>query len=199
MSPFQANISYNRPSLSGLQVMSTPKPNSSARNIYETLHLSPITSRTGRSDSDLSSSDDYATVRSKLSPATSDSDILSYGGMPKVPIAINETPPPPKKSMHTVVRDSRPLQPARYSRGSYTNLRNVGMTNLQTVNGKLKGSYTNLKSVGSNLRGSYTSLKPVHANLPVAPPPLNVTKVVASDTDVTRTNGKADEVSFCRI
>lgn len=179
--------------------MSTPKPNSSARNICESLHLSPITSRTERSDSDLSSSDDYATVRSKLSPATSDSEILSYGGNQKLKTqsAMNMTQP--KKSVHTVVRDSRPLQPARYSRGSYSNLKNLGTTNLQTVNGKLKGSYTNLRSVGSNLRGSYTSLKPVNANLPVAPPPLNSTKVVASESDVTRimeTNGKADGVSF---
>lgn len=179
--------------------MSTPKPHSSARNICDTLHLSPITSRTGRSDSDLSSSDDYATVRSKLSPATSDSEILGYGDTSnlKTQSAINVTQP--KKSVHTMVRESRPLQPARYSRGSYTSLKSVGTTNLQSVNGKLKGSYTNLRSVGSNLRGSYTSLKPVNVNLPVAPPPLNVTKVVASDSDVTRimeTNGKADGVSM---
>lgn len=168
--------------------MSTPKPSNQPRKIPDPIHLSPIGATIERSDSDLSSNDDYTTVRSKISPATSDPEMLScdsdkysksstYLAAPKQNV----------KSVHTITK-SKPS----YVRGSLTNLRNVG-TNL-------KGSYTNLKSVSTNVRGSYTSLNPVNKILPVAPPPLDSTKVLSGDSGVNRTvtldgHSKGNEVS----
>lgn len=170
--------------------MSTPKPSNQPRKIPDPLHLSPIGATIERSDSDLSSNDDYTTVRSKISPATSDPEMLSCDSDKYSKSSTNLAAAPRQyvKSVHTMTKPK-----PSYIRGSLTNLRNVGAN--------LKGSYTNLKSVSTNVRGSYTSLNPVNKILPVAPPPLDSTMVLSGDCDVNRTvtldgHSKGNEVSF---
>lgn len=172
--------------------MSTPKPASSGRKLCDTLLLSPIVNALERSDSDLSSSDDYATGRTSLSqtsPANSDSGALNYTGSTSRIIKSVKSANAILQMNNKSTRNVRTLQPA----GSYTSLQKVGAnlkgsyTNLQGVGANLRGSQSNLKTVAPQLRGSYTSLKPVNKNLPEAPPPLHPARVRSSQGEVGRT------------
>lgn len=187
---FEIKYNGNKNLCLGLQVMSTPKPASSYRKLCcDTLHLSPIGTTLERSDSDLSSSDDYVTGRTTFSPASSDS---GAGRTIKPVRSANAILQPnqknPVRSINTITKNVRTLQSA----GSYTSLHNLrgSQTGLQKA-----GSQSNLKTVTPQLRGSYTSLKPVNKNLPVAPPPLNSTQVYSSQSEANRTVLRRTEVS----
>lgn len=174
--------------------MSTPKPASTNRKLCDSLYLSPILNTLERSDSDLSSSEEYVTGRtsfSKASPANSDSGAIHYTEnidralkTVKSANAILQANQkiPPARSINTVTK-TRPMQSLEKMgtnfKGSYTNL--------QTAGSNFRGSQSNLKTVALQLRGSYTSLKPVNKNLPEAPPPLNTTQVYSSHGEVKKT------------
>lgn len=169
--------------------MSTPKPTINYRKLCsDTLLLSPIGNTLERSDSDLSSSDDYVTGRTSLSkgsPASSDSGALNYTGRTIKPVRsanaiLQPTHKNPVRSINTLTKNVRTIQPA----GSYTNLHNLKGSQICL---QKAGSHSNLKTVTSQLRGSYTSLKPVNKILPVAPPPLNSTQVYSSHSEANRT------------
>lgn len=174
--------------------MSTPKPTSNTRKLCDSLHLSPILSTLERSDSDMSSSDEYVTGRtsfSKASPANSDSGAINYAGhterslktVKSANAILQLNQKNPVRGVNTITKNIRPLQPA----SSYTTLQKKD-TNLQKAGSNYyKGSQSNLRSVTSQLRGSYTSLKPVNKNLPEVTPPLNATHVRSSQGEANRT------------
>lgn len=175
-----------------MQVISTPKPSTNYKKILcDTLLLSPIGTTLERSDSDLSSSDDYVTGRTSLSkassPANSDSGAVNYTikSVKSANAVLQANPKHPVRSINTITKNMRPLQAA----GSYTSLQNLkgSQTNLQQIGGGYKGSQSSLRGVNPQLRGSYTSLKPVNKNLPEAPPPLNSTQVYSSQNEMNRT------------
>lgn len=185
---------------SGLKVMSTPKPTSTGRQLCDSLHLSPILNTLQRSDSDISSSDEYATGRSsfsKASPANSDSGAINYIGsddrllksVKSANAILQLNQKNPVRSINTITKNMRPVQPA----SSYTSLQKLGAnlkgsyTNLQKAGDNYKGSQSNLKTVTPQLRGSYTSLKPVNKNLLMANAPLNSTQVCSSQKESNRT------------
>lgn len=183
--------------------MSTPKPTYNSRKLCDSLHLSPILNTLERSDSDISSSDEYVTGRtsfSKGSPANSDSGAINYAGysersLKTVKSANAILQPNQKNPVRSISTVMRTLQPA----SSYTALQKID-SNLQTTAGSnyYKGSQSNLKTVTSQLRGSYTSLKPVNKNLPDVTPSLNATEIRSSQGIANRTvKLTRNEVSVC--
>lgn len=183
--------------------MSTPKPTATNRKLCDSLHLSPIGNNSERSDSDLSSSDEYVTGRtsfSKASPANSDSGALNYSGNANRVIKT-------VRSANAILQEHNSVRSVNAITRNVSSIQNTS-TSTQKLGTNLKGSYTNLykmnsgsqsnlRTVSSQLRGSYTSLKPVNKNLPEAPPPLNRTQVSASQGEGNRTVKLIrNEVSF---
>ncbi|GJQ77280.1 hypothetical protein Trydic_g20704 [Trypoxylus dichotomus] len=151
-----------------LQVMSTPKPAKSMTKLFESHCISPIARQKEHvSDSDLSSTEDFLTVRSSLSKGSSghsernlkilDRNVKSLNNLKQ-----NIESKPKPHNIHTIVKPVSNVKPLM---GSYTNLR--GPAPLCTeIN--IRGSQTNLKTLGTALKSSYTKLnKPVGVNLPI--------------------------------
>lgn len=180
-----------------LQVMSTPKPTSTGRTLCDSLHLSPIGSALERSDSDISSSDEYVTGRtslSKASPTNSDSGTLHYIGNSALKTVRSANAILQANQKNSARSSYNNLTKNVQSASSYTTIQKLGtnlkgsLVNLQKVgNSGVNGSQSNLRTLKPQLRGSYTSLKPVNKILPVAPPPLSAAQGCSSHPEVNRT------------
>lgn len=192
------------------QVMSTPKTVQGSKNLWENNFISPIIPNEPLSDSDVSSTDEYKSVKSTFSKASMENYIskpvksMGYLGG-NIDTKLKNT----HRSTYTLA-SQKPLQVIPNNiRASYSNLRTVqsnipgSQGNLyKSGNIKTQASSTNLKTMGHRLKGSYTSLRPISANLPVAPPivpQLNTTTTLprATNPNVTQnidTRSKVAEV-----
>lgn len=195
--------------------MSTPKvtnrPNS-PKKLWENNFISPIVAMENISDSDLSSNDDYKSIKSTNSKGSVENFSKPRKTLTNFGAPISTKLKSAQRSTYTLSSQT-PLQANPSLRGSYSNLR--------TMQSNIPGSYnnlhrpssmkppsavtnSNLKSMGPKLKGSYTSLKPISANLPIVPPinsNLNVTKNLpkATNPNVTQTiesHTKIVEVSY---
>ncbi|KAJ8955290.1 hypothetical protein NQ314_006903 [Rhamnusium bicolor] len=184
-------------------------PTQDQKKLWENNFISPIISNEHLSDSDLSSNDEYKSVKSSFSLENYNSKptkSLGYLGT-NIDTKVKTNP----RSTFTLA-SQKPLQVISSNiRASYSNLRTVqsnipgSQSNLykpSTVN-RPPSSATNLKTMGQKLKGSYTSLRPISANLPVAPPitsQLNITATLprATNPNVTQNidvHSKVVEVS----
>ncbi|XP_050512724.1 uncharacterized protein LOC126888454 [Diabrotica virgifera virgifera] len=179
------------------QVMSTPKVATANKRLWENNFISPITAE-HTSDSDLSSNDDYKSVRSSVSSKTS---LDQY--VPKQPKSLGYLHGPAEIKIKTNQKSTytsaapKPVPVVRPNpkTNSYSNLRSMNsnlpasysniykMSNPKTQSGN---AVSNLKTMGSKLKGSYTSLRPMSSNLPVAPPLIssNTTMTLAKSNSV---------------
>ncbi|KRT81815.1 hypothetical protein AMK59_6335 [Oryctes borbonicus] len=151
-----------------LQMMSTPKPAKSMTKLFENHRISPIARQKEHvSDSDLSSTEDYLTVRSSLSKGSSghseknlkilDRNVKSLSNLKQ---NIEQRPKP--HNIHTI---TKPVSNVKHIMGSYSNLRAPLPSSTE---GNIRGSQTNLKTLGTALKSSYSKLnKPVEVNLPI--------------------------------
>ncbi|XP_018580060.1 uncharacterized protein LOC108917781 isoform X2 [Anoplophora glabripennis] len=192
------------------QVMSTPKTIQGSKNLWENNFISPIIPNEPLSDSDVSSTDEYKSVKSTFSKASMENYIgkpvksMSYLGG-NIDTKLKNT----YRSTYTL-SSQKPLQVIPNNiRASYSNLRTVqsnipgSQGNLyKPSNVKAQAPSSNLKTMGHRLKGSYTSLRPISANLPMAlpiVPQLNTTTTLskATNPNVTRnieTRSKVAEV-----
>lgn len=191
--------------------MSTPKITTGSKKLWENNFISPIIPNEPLSDSDVSSTDEYKSVKSTFSKASEENYLskpvksLGYLGG-NIDTKLKNT----HRSTYTMA-GQKPLQVIPNNiRASYTNLRTI-QSNIPGSQGNLYKSgnvraqppSTNLKTMGQRLKGSYTSLRPISANLPVAPPitpQLNTTTTLskATNPNVTQnidTRSKVAEVS----
>lgn len=170
--------------------MSTPKVNTVPKKFLVNNFISPITSNENLSDSDMSSSEDYKSVRSSLSKGSLDSYCQSrhyFTG--------NETKTMPMQQPIQKVFKSNVLKNSKKNEGV--------LINRPKSNVEVNVPVTNLKLMGQKLKASYTSLKPMSTNLPVVPP-LNVGKTLTrpKKTDANQTfdaHTKVVEVSITRM
>lgn len=147
--------------ITGLQIMSTPKPAKSLSKLWENEVISPISQIQDKEYlSETDSVDEYGTVSSGVS-VYSEKGNLNSEKLTKA--RNNEVIASNPRSINTLTKGVSSIQKYGDIKGSFTNLKNIA-TNL-------KGSTTNLKTMNPNLKGSYTNLKPVGTNLPHAPAP----------------------------
>lgn len=151
--------------------MSTPKVNTMPKKFMVNNFISPITSNENLSDSDVSSTEDYKSVRSSLSKGSLESYSQS-----RYYLGNNDTRTMQQQSIQKLFKNN-------VTRNSNEKLKSKQIANDTTVNYGSRSNVevnvpvTNLKLMGQKLKASYTSLKPISANLPVVPP-LNVTKTL---------------------
>ncbi|KAJ8946121.1 hypothetical protein NQ318_013171 [Aromia moschata] len=161
------------------QVMSTPKPNTGTKKLWENNFISPIISNERLSDSDMSSNDEYKSVKSTFSKVSLEEyDGKSVKSLGYLGSNIDTKLKTAQRSAYTSA-GQKPLQAVCNTvRGSYSNLKAVqsnipgSQPNIYKPTGvsRATASTTNLLSMGHKLKGSYTSLRPISSNLPVAPP-----------------------------
>lgn len=166
------------------QVMSTPKVNTAPKKFWTNNCISPITSIEHLSDSDVSSNEDYKSVRSSMSKnslghySQKSLDSLNYLGDHHRKIKSAQLPQ--YASTQTVYKGNQPVS-TKYG----NNVQSVQRKNDGTFvsNMEAPAPVTNLRLMDHKLKSSYTNLKPMNSNLPVAPPPpmnatMNVTKTL---------------------
>lgn len=131
--------------------------------------------KTSKSESDLSSADEYLTVGSGLSDNSSTHSLSKD-------IARNEKQ---MKGFNNEAIAAIPTKNMKLMNGN--NMGKVpGKTILTNLPLKSKGSLTNLKMIDTKLKSSYTNLKPIGKNLPHAPS-LN-TYLAKSTQNLSSTN-----------
>ncbi|CAG9856554.1 unnamed protein product [Phyllotreta striolata] len=179
-------------------VMSTPKPSAGGpRMSWGDKFMSPIVD--GKSDSDLSSSDDYKSVKS------SQDDRLKHQ-QPKTMNFIKVANTKLKTGHQSTYTGSitKPMAAIRSPTKSpkancYSNLRGSIVPSVHKLSKPRPSSVvaSNLKAMGTTLKGSYTSLRPISTNLPEAPPlvgnvqPISISR--AAQPNVTRTLEPLDD------
>lgn len=166
--------------------MSTPKVNSSPKKLWINNFISPITSVDHLSDSDVSSNEEYKSVRSSLSKASLDpycqkslDSINHLGDFGRKNVHL-----PTYGSAQNIPNGNKSVKSHYNSTMKSIQMRSDGTLSTNSVKSNIMEAaapVTNLKLMGPKLKASYTSLKPISSNLPVAPPvnaPLDVTQTL---------------------
>ncbi|XP_019874188.2 uncharacterized protein LOC109602289 isoform X2 [Aethina tumida] len=163
------------------QVMSTPKPNTGGKKLWEHNFISPIVANVHYSDSDTSSTEEYRSVKSSAS---------------KISLETDRSKPPKlsnlDKKPRTMLMGGTYKKPAPRSIPTSGNLQAGGLKSSQPNIRAPVMPPSNLKTMGTGLKGSYTNLRPISTYLPVAPPPLNQT-VTQSSAEVNKTQTLTDD------
>lgn len=165
--------------------MSTPKPAKSMTKLFESHYISPIVRQKEHvSDSDLSSTEDYLTVRSTLSKGSSGHSEKSLKILDRNVKSLSNLKQNVEQKLkpHNVHTITKPVSNVKALMGSFTNLRVVPPEN------NIRGSYTNLKTLGTTLKNSYTNLKPVGVNLPVITSKPSSAPISARNTELDQTH-----------
>lgn len=166
--------------------MSTPKVNTASKKLFINNLISPITSKENLADSDISSNEEYKSVRSSLSKDSlvnynqKSIDNITY--FADIDTKLKSMKYPVSVSTHKTYKINPPMNKFSDSNLRAVKLKNDGkLNNVYKANINMETPVTNLKLMNQKLKASYTSLKPMSTNLPVAPPitsTLNATKTL---------------------
>lgn len=166
--------------------------------LFEGHYISPIARQKEHvSDSDLSSTEDYLTVRSTLSKGSSGHSEKNLKILDRnVKSLSNLKQNLERLKTHNIHTITRPVSNVKPLVGSYTNLKSP-----PHPESNIRGSYTNLKALGTNLKSSYTNLKPIGVNLPVisskpSSAPISGRHTEMLDQTHTISNAHKDEVKL---
>lgn len=161
--------------------MSTPKPAKSMTKLFESNYISPIIRQKEHvSDSDLSSTDDYLTVRSTLSKGSSGNSEKNLKVLDRnVKSLSNLKQNDQKVKPHNIYTITKPVSNIKPLMASYSNLR--------ASESNIRSSQTNLKSLSTTLKSSYTNLKPIGINLPIITSKPSSAPISHRNTELDRT------------